>query len=43
MNKESKLELFLSPIQLYNMISKVKLEYYKVYGENLYLETGGLF
>ena len=29
-------------MQLYNMISKVKLEYYKVYGENLHLGTGGL-
>ena len=25
------------------MISKVKQEYYKVYGENLYLGTGGLY
>ena len=46
MNRESKLELFLSPhtiVQYDNMINKVKLEYCNVYGENFYLRTGGLF
>ena len=42
MNRESKLELFLSRHTIVQY-DKVKLEYYKVHGENLHLGTGGLF